>query len=148
MKNRIWFSDISLKKINEVLKNSLAEHLSISCIEILPDALLGKMEVSKKHLQPFGIMHGGASCVLAETLGSVAANLCVDPKEKTCVGLEINVNHIRPMKEGTLIAKAKPFHIGRTTQVWEIQIENELKKLVAISRLTVSVVNLEKMKSG
>lgn len=136
----IWKTLIDLEKLNQWLKNTLSDHLAIRFIEVRDDALIATMHVQQKHMQPMGIMHGGASCVLAETVGSVAANFCVDQKVKSCVGLDININHLRPMKSGILTAIATPFHLGKTTQVWEIKIHNEQQKLVAISRLTVAVI--------
>lgn len=99
------------------------------------------MPVDHRTKQPLGILHGGASCVLAETVGNAAANYCVDVNNKTCVGLEINVNHIRAVQSGIVTGIAKPLHIGRTTQVWEIRIYNEGKQLTAVSRLTVAVLD-------
>ncbi len=137
----IWTNPIDLDALNKFSKGSLSDLLEIEYVEAGDDFLIAKMPVEKKHMQPMGSMHGGASCVLAETLGSMAANLCVDQKLKKCVGLEINVNHLRPVTKGILKATAKPFHIGRTTQVWEIKIENEENKLIAISRHTVAVIH-------
>lgn len=140
MNTSIWITPANIEEINRYCKNTLAGHLNIQFTEIGDAHLTAIMPVNSIHLQPMGIMHGGASCVLAETVGSVAANLCVDQTTKACVGLDININHIRPVRSGILKAIAKPFHVGKTTQVWEIQIRNENQKLVAISRLTVSVI--------
>jgi uncharacterized protein (TIGR00369 family) len=95
------------------------------------------MQVLPHHMQPHGIMHGGASCVLAETVGSVGANYCVDPQRYYCVGLDINTNHIAAVRSGELIALGKPFHVGRLTQVWSIEVHDEKKKLVSVTRLTL-----------
>ena len=132
----IWKQPVDIDALNRLSRGSLSDHLNIEYVEAGPDFLVAKMRVEKKHLQPFGIMHGGASCALAETVGSMAANLCAE----NCVGLEINVNHTRPVKGGVLKATARPYHIGRTTHVFEIKIENEEGKLVAISRHTVAVL--------
>ena len=102
------------------------------------------MAVDKRTIQPAGILHGGASITLAETLGSVSAYLCIDPEEKYCVGMEINANHIRPVTSGKVIGISKPIHIGSKSQIWEIQITNEKKKLVCISRLTLAILDKEK----
>lgn len=135
----IWKTSIDLELLNQSMKNTLSDFLGIYFSEVRNDALIAKMNVEQKHLQPMGIMHGGASCVLAETIGSTAANFCVDPG-KICVGLEININHLRPVKSGILTATATLLHLGRTTQVWDIKIHNEENKLVAVSRHTVAMI--------
>lgn len=141
----MWITPIDLDALNRVLKHTLCDHLDIRFTEVRDNALVAIMPIGQKHMQPMGIMHGGASCVLAETVGSVAASFCVDQKVKGCVGLDININHLRPTKSGILTATATPFHLGKTTQVWEIQIRNEQHKLVAISRLTVALIDLPKI---
>ena len=98
------------------------------------------MPVDQRTKQPYGIMHGGASCVLAETIGSTAANYCIDYEVTHCVGLDINTNHIRPISKGWVIGTAKPFHLGKTTQVWGIEIKGEHGKIISISRLTMAVI--------
>ena len=107
----------------------------------LDDFLMAKMPVDHRTRQPLGIMHGGASCVLAETVGSTAANFCVDQKINYAVGLDINTNHIRSLREGEVYAKAFPYHLGRTTQVWSIEIRDKDHKLVSITRLTMAVMS-------
>lgn len=104
------------------------------------------MPVDHRTKQPAGILHGGASAALAETLGSMAANLCVDRSKKSCVGLEINANHIRQVRSGFVYGVAMPIHIGATTQLWDIQIRNDKDKLVCISRLTMAVLNRGSLK--
>jgi len=136
----IWKNPINLEELNDLSKGSLSDLLGIKYTDFGEDFLSIQMTVQEKHLQPMGIMHGGTSCVIAETVGSMAANLCVDQNQFTCVGLEININHLRPVKSGTLKATAKPQHIGKKTHVWEIRIENEEEKLIAISRHTVAVL--------
>lgn len=136
----IWKSEADLKLANERGQNTLSEHLGIEFIEIGEDYLVARMPVDHRTKQPIGIMHGGASCVLAETVGSTAANMAVDLNTQYCVGLDINTNHIRSMKEGFVIGTAKPYHIGRTTQVWGIEIRDEAGKLVSINRLTMAVL--------
>ena len=123
-------------------ENSLASHMGIVFTEIGADYLIAEMPIESHHLQPVGILHGGASAVLAETLASVAASCAVDPERQTCVGLDLNINHLKPMRSGTLKAKTFPYHIGRTTQVWSIEIRDDQARLIAISRLTVA--NLDK----
>ncbi len=136
----IWKQKVDLAAVNQLNQGTLTSLLGIVFIEIGPDFLTAIMPIKDTHKQPMGIMHGGSSCVLAETVGSIAANLCVDPEKAACVGLDLNINHIRPVRSGVLTGKAKPFHLGKTTQVWEIQIENEEKKIVAISRLTIAII--------
>lgn len=138
---KIWKSAINLDTINERSKHSLSHHLGIVFTEIGDDFLVATMPVDERTKQPFGILHGGSSCVLAETVGSVAANFCIDNQVKLCVGLEINVNHIRAVKSGHITGIAKPLHIGGTTQVWEIKLANDLKQLTAVSRLTLAVID-------
>lgn len=136
----IWITPIDINAINQQAKNTLISHLGIEFTEAGDHHLTAVMPIHQNLLQPMGIMHGGASCVLAETVGSVAANFCIDQKIKMCVGLDININHLRQVQSGILTATAKPLHLGKTTQVWEIKIVNEQNKLVAISRLTVAIL--------
>lgn len=137
---KIWHGDINVQSVNDRGKNTMSEHLGIEFIEVGEDFLTARMPVDHRTKQPAGIMHGGASCVLAETVGSTAANCCVDREKFYCVGLDINTNHIRSMREGYVIGTAKPFHIGKTTQVWGIEIINEDNQLVSITRLTMAVL--------
>lgn len=136
----IWTIPISLEVIAQFSDKNLGGLYDIQFTDVGDDYLVATLPVDAKSRQPGGILHGGVSCMLAETVGSVAANFCVDFSRYHCVGLEINANHIRPMREGLIIAKATPFHIGATTQVWDIPIRNESDKLVCISRLTMAVV--------
>jgi len=136
----IWRTSLTVQMANERAKNSMSEYLGIIFTDMGDDFLTARMPVDHRTKQPAGIMHGGASCVLAETVGSTAANYCVDQKEFYCVGLDINTNHIRSMREGFVIAVAKPFHLGRTTQVWGIDIKDEDGKLVSVNRLTMAVL--------
>src|SRR5262245_28966797 len=114
----IWKNEITLSALNTRGQNTLIDHMGIEFIEIGDDFLIASMAVDRRTRQPIGIMHGGASCVLAETVGSTAANCCVDQTTHYCVGLDINTNHIRSIKEGFVFGIAKPYHLGRTTQVW------------------------------
>ncbi|WP_421985966.1 hotdog fold thioesterase [Roseivirga sp.] len=122
-------------------KNTMVEHLDIEVIEIGEDFLKAKMPVDHRTTQPMGLLHGGASVVLAETLGSIAGTLTVNNKEQHCVGLEINANHIKSAKSGFVYGKTTPIHIGKRTQIWEITITNELEELVCVSRLTLAVID-------
>lgn len=143
---KIWQSDISLNNVTERNKNTMCEYLGIEFIELGDDFLVARMPVNERTKQPIGIMHGGASCVLAETVGSTAANYCVDFSHSYCVGLDINTNHIRSMRNGFVIATAKPFHLGKSTQVWGIEIENEQGQLVSVNRLTMAVLKRNEVK--
>jgi uncharacterized protein (TIGR00369 family) len=142
----VWLTHATPESLNEMGKMTMVDHLGIEFLEIGEDYIRAKMPVDHRTIQPFGLLHGGASAALAETLGSVAANLCVDRKEKACVGLEINANHIRPVSNGFVYGTVRPAHIGESTQVWEIRIHNEQHKLVCVSRLTLAVVASRKQR--
>ncbi|HNC73147.1 MAG TPA: hotdog fold thioesterase [Chitinophagales bacterium] len=120
------------------------EHLGIELIEIGDDFIKAKMPVDHRTRQPMGLLHGGASVVLAESLGSLAANLCLDITKEYAVGLDINSNHLRSVRDGFVIGITKPIHIGSKTQVWEIKIYDENEQLVNISRLTMAVLQHKK----
>lgn len=130
------FRDVSIKELNQFSKNTLIEHLSIEFEEIGADFITATMPVGPNVLQPLGYLHGGASLALAETLGSVASYLLIDPKEFNVFGIEINANHIRSVKDGWVKAYAKAIHLGSKTHVWEIRIEDDKKQLICIVRLT------------
>ncbi len=136
----IWRNHATLEQFRERARNTLAEHLGIRVTEIGPDFLRATMAVNSHTHQPMGILHGGASVALAETVGSLAANLCVDTDKYACVGQEINANHLRPVASGWVTGTARPFHIGARSQVWGIEIRDERDKLVCVSRLTMAVV--------
>lgn len=140
----IFFEKVTVDMVNKRAKNSLSDHLGIIFTEIGEDFLTATMPVSEKTLQPMGIMHGGASAALAETVGSAAGNFCVDTSKFVCVGLEININHLKPVSKGAVTAIAKPYHLGRKTHVWEIKLYNNEGKLTAISRLTLAVIEKSK----
>ena len=118
-------------------------HVGIEITEIGDDYVTARMPVDHRTTQPYGLLHGGASVLLAESLGSVAGTMCVNVAEEAVVGLEINANHIRSVKSGFVYGVAKPLHIGRNTQVWEIKITNEENKLVCASRITLAVVKIK-----
>jgi 1,4-dihydroxy-2-naphthoyl-CoA hydrolase len=136
----LWKQDVSLERINAWNRNTLCETLGMQITEIGNDYVRGTMPVDARTHQPFGLLHGGASMALAETLGSVAGNLCLDADKELAVGLDINANHVRAVTSGSVTGTARPLHVGRATQVWEIRIEDEAQKLVCISRLTLAVV--------
>ena len=135
----IWLKEANVAMGNERGKNTMSEHLGIVFTDIGDDYMTATMPITERNKQPIGIMHGGASCVLAETVGSTAANCCVDDKHY-CVGLDINTNHIRSITKGKVTAIARPFHLGKSTQVWGIEIKNEENKLISITRLTMMVL--------
>lgn len=136
----IWTTPISLEEINRRAQKSLSDYLGIIFTALTEESLTATMPVDACTLQPMGIMHGGASAALAETVASAAANYCVDQTQEVCVGLELNINHIRAVKAGTIAAIAKPLHLGKRTQVWEIKIENEQGELISAARLTLMVL--------
>ena len=136
----IWTQAIDIDRINASSRDTLVEHLGMRVTEVGDDWLRGTMPVDKRTHQPFGLLHGGASVALAETLGSLAANLVLDISREMAVGLDINANHIRAVTGGTVTGTARILHRGRTTQVWEIRIEDDQQRLVCISRLTMAVV--------
>ncbi|WP_032112156.1 hotdog fold thioesterase [Candidatus Paracaedibacter symbiosus] len=138
---RIWQKDYTLDNLQPRAMPSMADHLGIEVIDIGDDYLTMRMPVDDRTRQPRGLLHGGASCVLAETVGSVASFLCVDAEKYVVAGLEINANHVRGISEGYVVGTARPLHIGRSTHVWDIRIEAEAtKKLICVSRLTVAVL--------
>lgn len=137
---QMWHNKPDLDQLNGWSKGTLMEVLDIRIIEIGDDYLRGTMPVDARTRQPYGILHGGASVALAETLGSTAAMLCLDPDTQITVGLDINANHIRAVRSGTVTGTARALHVGRTTHVWEIRIEDASGALVSIARLTMAVV--------
>ena len=133
-------SPVDIKALNALREGCMVGHVGITLTAAGDDWLRGTMPVDARTRQPYGLLHGGASVVLAETLGSIAGGLCVDPATQAVVGLEINANHLRGVREGVVTGTARAIHVGRSTQVWEIRIENEAGKLVCISRLTLAVI--------
>ncbi len=133
---------VSPEEINEtqIIDGQMARHLGIEMTEVGPDYMTAKMPVDHRTIQRIGILHGGASLALAETVGSIAASYCVDRERCYIVGQEINANHIRPVREGFVYATATPLHLGKGSQVWDIKIRNEENKLVCVSRFTVAVL--------
>lgn len=141
----MFITSATLDELHSMSTHTLANHLGIEFTEIGNDYIVARMPVDQRTHQPFGILHGGASVVLAETLGSIASYLCLkDPTRQTAVGLEINANHVRSVKTGFVYGKVTPIHVGRATQVWDIRITNEESKLVCISRLTVAIVDVNR----
>lgn len=136
----IWFTDMTRESLAQLKRGGFAERIGIRLTDIGPDYLSATLEVTSELHQPFGVLHGGVSAALAETVGSVAANLCVDPERFMCLGQELNANHLRPVVNGRITATAHPFHIGHSTQVWGIETRNAHERLICVSRLTMAVV--------
>jgi len=137
----IWFhKSLTLDQIQPLGKDTMSEHLGIEWVELGNNFIKAKMPVDHRTNQPYGLLHGGASCVLAETLGSVASAMVIDHTKFLCVGLEINANHVRGVKQGFVTGIASPLHLGRNTHVWDIRIYDERGKMVCISRLTVAII--------
>jgi len=136
----IWFQPTTLAAFEHWGKNTMGEHLGIRFTEVGDNFLKATMPVDHRTQQPYGLLHGGASVALAETLGSVGAALVIDRNKFICVGLDINANHVRSVRSGFVTGTATPIHIGATTHVWEIKIVDEKEKLVCISRLTVAIL--------
>ncbi len=138
----MWFrQDLTVKGIQDWCENTMVDHLGIEITEIGEDFLKGTMPIDSRTVQPHRRLHGGASCVLAETLGSIAANLVLNQKTHVAFGQSINASHLRPGVNGVAVGIAKPIHLGKSTQVWEIQIKDESEeKLLCLSRLTMAVI--------
>ena len=137
----IWFNkDLTIADFEPLGKNTMGEYIGIEWVELGDDFLKARMPVDNRTKQPYGLLHGGASCVLAETIGSVASAMVVDHNRFACVGLEINANHVRSATSGFVTGIATPLHLGANTHVWDIKIYDEIQKLVCVSRLTVAVI--------
>lgn len=130
----------TVEDLNAQGLNTALSHLGIRIIELGEDFLRGTMPVDQRTKQPYGLLHGGSSAMLAETLASVAANMCVEKEGQQAVGLELNCNHVRGVTQGVVTGMARPVHVGRKTQVWDIRIEDERGKLCCVSRLTLAVI--------
>jgi len=135
----IFRAGLDLAALNALSRGTAIEALGIEFVDIGDDRLVATMPVDARTVQPYGLLHGGASVLLAETLGSSAGNMCV-PEGQRCVGLEINANHVRAVREGRVTGTARPLHLGRSTQVWDIRIEDARGRLACVSRLTLAVV--------
>jgi 1,4-dihydroxy-2-naphthoyl-CoA hydrolase len=137
----IWFEPgLTAAQLQPLSDNTMGQHLGMEFIEVGEDFLKGRMPVDHRTRQPYGLLHGGASVALAETLGSVASAFVVDRRQYSAVGLEINANHLRGVREGFVTGIARPLHLGKTTHVWDIRIYDEKEKLVCVSRLTVAII--------
>ena len=135
-----WFRTVTVEQINESNKNSMVSHCGVEVTQLNADSLVGTMPVDARTIQPFGIVHGGANCMLAETLGSIAANLTCNPETHHAVGLSITTNHVKAVRNGVVKGVAVPNHLGRSTQVWEIRTFNTGDQLTSITSLTMAIV--------
>ena len=136
----IWVERPTVEALQRLHVGTAPEALGIEFTEVGDDWLAGRMPVDRRTLQPYGVLHGGASVVLAETLGSLGAAHCLDPARFVCVGQEVNANHIRAVREGWVTGTARPIHVGRQSQVWGIELRDEAGRLSCIARLTVAVL--------
>jgi 1,4-dihydroxy-2-naphthoyl-CoA hydrolase len=133
-------TDITIADLNKMSANTMVSNIGIEFLAIGPDFITAKMPVDARTIQPYGLLHGGATVALAETLGSVAAHASIDASKYMAVGLEINANHVKSIRSGYVYGKAYPLHVGKRTHVWEIKIRNEAEELISISRITVSII--------
>ncbi len=142
LKNKIiWFNkNQQLPQLTSQQAATMGERLGMEWVEIGPDFLKMKMPVDYRTIQPYGLLHGGASCALAETVGSIGSHLIIDPEKFICVGLEINANHLRSVRDGYVTATATLLHLGASTHVWDIKINDDAGKLICVSRLTVAIL--------
>ncbi|MBS1512272.1 MAG: hotdog fold thioesterase [Bacteroidetes bacterium] len=137
----IWFNpSLSITEMVPLGPGTMGEHLGMEWVAVGEDYLKMRMPVDHRTKQPYGLLHGGASCALAETIGSIASHYVIDTSAFLCVGLEINANHVRGVREGNVIATCTPLHLGSSTHVWDIKIHDEKEKLVCVSRLTVAIL--------
>ncbi len=137
----IWAQPVTLDGLAAWSPGSMVEHLGITFTGVGPDYLQATMPVDHRTTQPMGLLHGGATVALAETLGSTAATCCVDAERQACVGIEINANHLRAVRSGAVTGTARPLHLGRSTHVWQIEVQDDAGRLVAVSRLTLAVID-------
>lgn len=138
---RLWFREYQLQDLIKQVQCNMLQHVGIEFIELGDDFIKARMPVDHRTQTPFGLLHGGASCVLAETLGSVASYLCIDPEKQVAVGIEINANHVKGIKQGFVVGHVIPIHIGKSTHVWDIRIYNEAnQELLCVSRLTTKIM--------
>lgn len=141
MATAIWFNkELSLKDLVGLGPNTMAAHLAMRWVDMGANFMKMSMPVNDATRQPYGILHGGASCALAETIGSLASHYVIDPGKFYCVGMEINANHVRSVRAGDITATCSPLHLGSTTHVWDIRIHDDVGKLVCVSRLTVAIL--------
>lgn len=137
---KIWKQEFSIDNLNRSSQNTMMQHLNIVYTEVGDDYIKARMPVDHRTKQPAGFLHGGATLALAESLGSVASYLCVDPQYHQSVGLEINANHLRQVRDGYVVGTVRPLHLGRRIQVWQIHIHDDRERLVCVSRITIAVI--------
>jgi 1,4-dihydroxy-2-naphthoyl-CoA hydrolase len=137
----IFKAEVTLEMLNKMSVNTMLQHIGIQFTKVGNGTIEARMPVDHRTHQPFGILHGGASVALAETLGSIAAMCCLDASTQYCVGLDINANHIKSVREGFVVGVVKPIHVGKKTHVWEIKISTEKEELVCISRITMAILD-------
>jgi 1,4-dihydroxy-2-naphthoyl-CoA hydrolase len=140
----VWQRTVTIPELNKMHENTMQSFCGIEFLEIGDDYIKARMPVNERTKQPHGLLHGGANVMLAESLGSIASVLCIDLEKHTCVGLEINANHIRAVREGYVYGITRPLHIGRSTQIWEIKIYDEQNRLTCVSRITNAILTREK----
>lgn len=136
----VWQRNVTIDELNKMHENTMQSFCGIEFVEIGDDYIKARMPVNERTKQPHGLLHGGANVMLAESLGSIASVLCINLETHTCVGLEINANHLKAVRDGFVYGITKPLHIGRSTQVWEIKIYNEDNKLTCVSRITNAIL--------
>ena len=141
----IWFGNPDIKSSNELAQGTIHDALGIVVTEIGDNYVKATMPVDERTIQPYGVLHGGASVVLAESLGSIASHYVVDSEKYIAVGLDINANHLRPVRSGLVTGKATPIHLGRKNHVWDIEIRSDRDKLVCKSRLTIAVIKKDEL---
>lgn len=138
----IWFTPYTLDDLQQIGRlDGLSRNIGFEMLEVGDDFLMGRIPVDERTKQPFGILHGGASCVLSETLASIAAWMCINPDQRRAVGLEINANHIRSATEGWITGTCRPVHTGRSTHVWQTEMINDAGKITCVSRMTVAIID-------
>lgn len=138
----LWFAEATPEQINQLAPHTIMARIGIEFTEVGDDYLKARMPVDDRTVQPARILHGGASMVLAETLGSTAAYLCIDPSKQTAVGLEINANHVRAVRDGHVTGTVTPVHIGTSTHIWQINIHDERRRLVCTARMTMAILEV------
>ena len=141
MSDSIWHTQVTLESLNGLSSNTMGEMLGMQFTKIGSDYLRMSMPVDKRTKQPMGLLHGGASAALAETIGSVASTMCIDHEKQAAVGVELNCSHLRSVRSGEVYATCKPVRLGKSMHVWQIDIENDQKKLICVCRLTVSIID-------
>ncbi|WP_212003786.1 hotdog fold thioesterase [Chitinophaga sp. HK235] len=144
----IWHSEVNIHELNAKGRSTMNEHLGMEFTEAGNNYLRIRMPVDHRTVQTYGILHGGASVALAETVGSIASTLVIDPAKEICVGMEINANHIRSAREGYVHGTASPIHLGRRSHIWEIKITDDQQRLICICRHTVAVMEKESFMAG